>query len=153
MFKSNPEMIEAAARVTRVLVELPIGETAEYSSLAAAAGFDVLAKRHVLTRAIEYAEEKTRGRFACVRCVGVQRLAAEALPGIGEQAQRSIHGKASRASTRLSGLAANDIPAETRVKIDMHRSLLGAIAGMTKRPRRVSDTPPPTPPTLPKGAA
>lgn len=153
MFKSNPEMIEAVARVTRVLVELPIGETADYSSLAAAAGFDLLANRHVLTRAIEDAEEKTRGRFACVRSLGVQRLAAEALPGIGDQARRSIHSKASRAWSRLSGLAANDIPPETRVKIDMHRSLLGAIAGMTKRSQNGPDALAPTPPTLPKGAA
>jgi len=69
-------------------------------------------------------------RLETVRSVGIRKLAAAEVPGIGAAARRRIGRSAALHARRLSGLKYNDITPEAQTRIDLERSLLGAIQGM-----------------------
>lgn len=79
-----------------MLAAVPFGETVRYANLSAAVHFDVRQKRHILARARQKALEETGAIFDTVRGVGLRRLQAEQIPGLGAAARRRIRREAHR---------------------------------------------------------
>lgn len=132
MFSTNPETEIEVERLTRVLTDLPIRETASYATLSEAVGYDVQRKPFALIKARQRVEKETGLRLETVRREGVKKLDGAAVAGIGAQARKLIAKKAKRQAQRLTGLRYNDIDAAGQARIDAERSLLGAISATAK---------------------
>lgn len=105
-----------------------IGTVLTYGQLSKAIGEDVQnGARHYLYSAIKALQ--TEGvAFGTVRRMGVKRLTAEEIPAIGDAALLHIRRSSRRARKRMGVVAGmNDVPNETRIKVNATASLLGVI--------------------------
>lgn len=134
MYHTNPETELEIDAIARVLIELPIRQVATYDALSEAVGYDVRAKRFALMKARNRVEAQTGLRFSTVHGEGVKKLDAAAVAGIGADARKAIARKAKTQSARLTGLRYNDIDPKAQQRIDVERSLLGAISAAAKTP-------------------
>jgi hypothetical protein len=125
MFTTNPELQIEIEKLSEQLRHLPIGSTASYGALKDGVGGSY--SPWALIRARKAVEDETGLRFATVRSVGIKKLAAADVTGIGSEARARIGRVAKSQSKRLANLKYNDLSPEDRAKIDMERSLLGAI--------------------------
>lgn len=125
---SSPELAIEVELIATILAEIPIGSTASYDAISRAINRPVQERRHALEKAVRMIEERDGTRFATVRGLGVRKLAGADVAGIGAFARQKIARTAKRTSRRLSGLRYNDVPPESRARIDAERSLLAAIA-------------------------
>jgi hypothetical protein len=128
MFQTRPETQTQIEALTVALCALPVGETASYDALNKAAPghtyWSLLAARKAT-------EEQTGMRLACVRSEGIKKLAAKDIASIGATARVHIRRVAKVQGKRLAGLSYNDMDAAQRRKVDVERSLLGAVAMVT----------------------
>lgn len=126
MFASNPEKQIEVEKIAALLRQAPVGSTVTYQQIDSALGteFDRLA----LVKARQLVEKEDGIRFGTVRKVGVKKLDATAAIGIGADARQRIRRIAVRQSARLTGLKYNDITADAQRRLDVERSLLGAIS-------------------------
>ena len=128
MFQTRPETHTQIEALTAVLCALPVGEIASYDALnKAARGYSYWS----LLAARKATEEQTGMRLACVRNEGIKKLAAKDIASIGTAARVHIRRVAKVQGKRLAGLAYNDMDKEQRRKVDVERSLLGAVAMVT----------------------
>ena len=112
-------------RIAAILRSLPIGEVASYRDVAMACGGEP--SRWLLITARKQVETDTGARFATVRKVGIKKLASGEIVGIGAAARRRVGRIAKAQSRRLVGLSYNGLSDDDRARIDVERSLLGAI--------------------------
>ena len=132
MNKTTPEREIEIERIVAVLVALSVGQTATYQVLTDAIGRDVQADaRLVMITARKRAEKQTGQRFETVFKVGIKRLAAADVVGIGATARGRIKRASTRAFKRLTGLSYNDVDKATQARIDAERSLMGAISALS----------------------
>jgi hypothetical protein len=117
---------------TTTLIELlraaPIGSIIEYETMSDATGEEIQYEgRHYLYTAVAALYEEGVA-FGTVRTVGVKRLVSEEIPAIGESAIQRIRRSSKRARKRMGVInGMNDVPNETRVRVNTAASLLGAI--------------------------
>ena len=129
MFATSPQSEIEVATASRLLEALPIGATLTYADIKASVGRDVHKESgYILIRAVKRAETATGGRYATVRGIGIRRLPTEEIPGIGAVTRRRIRRAAGKAFDRLSNVKANDLTQATQARIDVERSLLGAVS-------------------------
>lgn len=136
MFKSNPETEIEVEALAKILEGLSIDETISYEHLTATVGYSVQARPFPLMKARKQVENRTGLRFETVHGIGIKKIPASAVAGIGAAYRKRIQRTAMRQSKRLTGLRYNDIDQATQARIDAERSLLGAIsatAGMDAR--------------------
>lgn len=126
MYPSRPELAIEVEKLANVLRQLSIGEVASYAAIDAAIG----AAHHyvALGKARKLVEAETGLRFETVHRVGIKKIDASSASGIGTHARKRISKIAKVQCARLAGLKYNDISPEQQKKIDMERSLLGAIS-------------------------
>jgi hypothetical protein len=126
MFTANPEKQIEVEKIAAILRQAPVGGTVTYRQIEAALGreFDRLA----LMKARQLVEKEDGIRFGTVRKVGVKKLDAAAAIGIGAEARQRIRRIAGHQCARLTGLKYNDITADGQRRLDVERSLLGAIS-------------------------
>lgn len=134
MTKTSPERQIEIERLTTLLMELSVDGVVDYGALSAAIGRNVQEAdtRPILIAARKRAEKLTGQRFETLRAVGIKRLAAVDVPGIGLNARARIRRASSRAFKRLTDLSYNDVDSRTRARIDAERSVMGAISALTK---------------------
>jgi hypothetical protein len=130
MLSTNPQTQIEKETVTRLLKALPMGDVLTYAKISEELGYDVTKKRYVLMSAQTAVEKDTGFRFATVFGVGVKFLPSDAIAGIGIDARKSLGKKARRHAKRLAGLKYNGIDRTQQQRIDVERSLLGAIASI-----------------------
>ena len=128
MFQTRPETHTQIEALTAALCALPVGEIASYDALNKAAPGHSYWSRLAARKATE---EQTGMRLACVRNEGIKKLAAKDIVSIGTAARVHIRRVAKVQGKRLAGLAYNDMDKDQRRKVDVERSLLGAVAMVT----------------------
>lgn len=128
MFNSRPDLQIEVEKLTVPLSILPIGETITYASLRDAVGGSYAPWSLIKARRI--VENDTGLRLESVHGVGLKKLSATDVAAIGGVARQRIGRIAKRQSGRLTGLKYNDLTADERRKIDVERSLLGAISAV-----------------------
>lgn len=130
MFRSNPEREAEIKALSAMLREIPVGEVLPYADMTAAIGRDIQNDARIsllaARRAVELEPEGRR--FETIRRLGVKRLETADIPGIGAATRHRISRIARRGHARLACVTANDMTPEIRKKIDLERSMLGAIA-------------------------
>ena len=132
-FPTDPARQLKIEALLKVLKELPVDGVLHYRKAALAAGeADGLKLRDLLRAAVRRAEAEMSARFGTVRKVGVRRLTIEELPGIGSATRSRIGRAARRGFMRLSDIRSNDVSAPLRARLDAERSVLGAIASISR---------------------
>lgn len=130
MFSSRPELQIEIEKLTKPLTEMAVGQTVTYDDLRAAVGGPY--KPWSLIRARAIVEKETGLRLEAVHGVGIKKISAEDVAGIGSSARRKIGRIAKKQSARLTGLSYNDLSDEVRTKVSIERSLLGAISAASR---------------------
>lgn len=131
-FATSPDTQIKVEALALALRALPVGEVMPYAAAATACKEPDRGRLGaLLVRARKSVEQAEGSRFATVHRIGIKRLAAEDMPGIGSHARARIGRIAKRQFHRLSGIRAN-MSAETQAQIDIQRSLLGAISEISK---------------------
>lgn len=132
-FPTDPERQLKIEALVEALDALPVDGVLKYAAASKIADEDDADRtKDLLRAAVKRAELQSSARFGNVRNVGIRRLTAEELPGIGS-ATRSRIGKAARKGfVRLSDIRSNDVPQTLRSRLDAERSVLGAIASMSR---------------------
>lgn len=125
MYSTNPELQIEIEKLVAVMTATATGETVTYAALKAATSGNY--KPWALIKARELVERETGARLAAVHGVGIKRLAASDVAGLGVDARRRVGKIAKRTSARLTGLSYNDLTDDDRAKVNMERSLLGAV--------------------------
>jgi hypothetical protein len=128
LIATNPQTAIEVEKLSAVLNDLGPNDVATYEALSQVVGYAVQEKPFALMKARKAVEEQTGLRFETVIRVGVKKLPAEALPGIGVAVRKRIARATRRQSKRLSGLRYNDIDRRLQGRIDAERSLLAAIS-------------------------
>jgi len=132
-FPTDPERQLKIEALVAALQELPVNGVLEYRKAARVAEEpDGHKLRDLLRAAVKRAEGEMSARFGTVRKVGVRRLTVEELPGIGSATRSRIGRAARRGFVRLSDIRSNDVPQTLRSRLDAERSVLGAIASLTR---------------------
>lgn len=127
---TNPELELEIEIMRKLLAELSIGSTLSYAAIDEHLGRPY--NRFALMAARRRYEEASGMRLATVFNVGVKKLSAEEVAGIGPASRVRIGRTAARQAKRLVGLTYNDMPPEVQTKINIDRSLLGAISALSK---------------------
>ena len=129
-FTTNPERQVEIKQLADMLADVPVRGIVTYAQLSDAAGHSVQDRPFALMKARNKAEKESGMRFETVRDIGIKKLDGESVHGIGIAARKHIERHAKRQSKRLAGLKYNDIGKERQARIDVERSLLGAVASM-----------------------
>ena len=122
----------AVASLADALRALPAGGALTYAEANSLVSDDGAALRFLLADARKRVEQEGPARFATVRGRGVRRLETAEIVGIGAQARASIGRRARRAGKRLADIRVNDLSPAERAAIDAERSVLGAIAVLSR---------------------
>jgi hypothetical protein len=125
---TNPETSIQIEKLAAILRDLGPGDTASYGTLSEAVGYPIQQRPFPLMKARLAVEDEQGLRFETVATVGVRKLHAEAVPGIGKSVRKRVGRAARRAAKRLTGLRYNGIDARLQARIDAERSLLAAIS-------------------------
>ena len=132
-FPTDPARQLKIEALVDALKLLPVNGVLKYLDAAQAAGEDDDGKlRNLLRVAVKRAEGEISARFGTVRKVGVRRLTVDELPGIGSDTRSRIGRAARRGFMRLSDIRANDVSGPLRARLDAERSVLGAIASISR---------------------
>lgn len=134
MLTTSPERQIEIERIAEMLAALPIGETLTKKAMAQALGGNPSPWSLIAAR--KRVEQETGLRFETVHKIGVKKLEAGAIIGIGAAARKRIRRMARAQSARLTGLRYNGIDATTQARLDVERSLLGAISATAAEPAR-----------------
>ena len=138
MFSSNPEYAAEVSALADLLKSASISATVSYRQMSVAIGRDVQKEARIsLLKARKLVEKETGARFETVIKVGVKRLAAHDLPGIGTHSRRRIGALSRRAYARLMNISNNDITPEIERRLHAERAHLGAIALVSKETSHV----------------
>lgn len=135
MKATNPQIEIEAAAIARLLMELPIDGVLSYADASAQIGRDVTnGARFSLMKARRIAEKECGSLFATVRQVGVKRLPASHVAGVGADVRKRVGRAANRGYERLTAIRYNDLDGSSRTRVDAERSLLGAISSLATSP-------------------
>lgn len=128
MFPTNPQNAEIVERLAKALSEVPMGGTITYLDLKKIAGYDLRTKgRYLLTAARRRAEKELGACFECVREIGIQRLASDAIPGVGLDAIRKSRRAAKRGKARIDRVNSNSLSASARLAMNGYSAMLGTV--------------------------
>jgi hypothetical protein len=131
MFPTNPELQIEIEKITEALMDLGPDQILTYDEINRLLGYDMKKnKPWVLMKAKQRIEKLQGLRLATVRAIGVKKLPASQVPGIGAYARAHIGRVAKRTAHRLQDLKYNDIDKKTQSRIDAERSLMGAISAV-----------------------
>lgn len=128
MIATDPQTAIEVEKLAILLSELATEETVTYETLSEAVGYSIQHRPFTLIKARKIVEEQSGLRFSTVMRIGVKKLPATAVPGIGVVARKRIGRAAKRQAKRLTGLKYNDIDSRVQARIDAERSLLAAIS-------------------------
>ena len=128
---ANPENEIKTDHIARKLRALGSGEILPYADINEIVGPDHRSRQWLMIRARRIVEDTEGFRFGTVAKIGIKRLSADDIAGIGADARRTIGNRARRASKRLTNLKGYNIAPEVQAGIDLERSLLAAINIMT----------------------
>jgi len=134
---ANPENEIKIDHIVRKLRALGINEILPYSAINEIVGADHRSRQWLMMRARRIVETAEGFRFGTVVKIGIKRLSADDIAGIGADARRAIGSRARRASARLTNLKGYNIAPEVQAGIDLERSLLAAINIMTHERTRI----------------
>jgi hypothetical protein len=134
-FQTNPQTQIEIELLAEALAGLAPEQILSFDEMTTLLGYPVKqASFWVLLAAREKVEKETGLRYGAVRGIGVRRLDAKSLPGIGMGARSRIGRLAKRHGKRLTGLRYNDIDHRLQARLDRERSLLGAIGVVASTP-------------------
>lgn len=136
-FATDPERQVEIAKLISALQALSAGAVMTYPEIASLLGHEACdASTYAVQRARQQLEATDDTlRYSPVRGLGIKRLAAQDLPGIGESAIRGVRLKASRSKARIWPTRLN-LKGDERLLVECQAATLSAVETATSRLER-----------------